>query len=186
MLSLSTKQQDLIERFGVLHDHLGYSPATGRIVGLLLVAPQPALTFDEIRESLGLSKSSTSAGLNLLLRIGSVEYFTRPGERRRYFRKNYDDWEAAMLERMDAFFAVKDLLREAHELKETGRSDPGPEIPRMVEFLEAIQNSLHEAYQRWTHSRDADNKDALSNQEEHQQAKNVIYQSGPTKGDETI
>jgi DNA-binding transcriptional regulator GbsR (MarR family) len=77
-LVLTEEQQDLIERFGILHDQLGHSPATGRIIGLLLVAPSPALTFDEIRDALGLSKSSTSAGLNLLLNIGSVTYTTRP------------------------------------------------------------------------------------------------------------
>ena len=78
--TLTQEHQDLVERFGVLHDRLGFSPAPGRVVGLLLVSPRPALTFDEIRSALGLSKSSTSAALNLLLGIGSIEYETRPAE----------------------------------------------------------------------------------------------------------
>lgn len=148
-LVLTEEQQNLIERFGVLHDQLGHSPATGRIIGLLLVAPSPALTFDEIRDALGLSKSSTSAGLNLLLNLGSVTYTTRPGQRRRYFKKNYDDWEKTMVERMDTFLAMKNLLREAHVLKKDGPIQPGPEIPRMVDFLDFIQSTVHEAYRRW-------------------------------------
>jgi hypothetical protein len=159
-LTLSARQRDLIERFGVLHDQLGHSPATGRIIGLLLVSPRPSLTFDEIRETLGLSKSSTSAGLNLLLRLGSVMYVTRPGDRRRHFRKNYDDWEHALLERMDTFLALKDLLGEAHELKMDGPLDPGPEIPRMIEFLEFIGETIHDAYRTWAAGRDADGREA--------------------------
>ncbi len=160
-LVLTEEQQDLIERFGVLHDQLGHSPATGRIVGLLLVAPRQALTFDEIREALGLSKSSTSAGLNLLLQIGSVVYFTRPGERRRYFRKNYSDWEKSLLERMDTFFELKDLLLEAHDLKQRDQESPGPEIPRMVNFLEFIHVSLHDAYRKWLQEKTEDCTPAL-------------------------
>lgn len=153
---LTHDQHDLIERFGVLHDQLGHSPATGRIIGLLLVSPRPELTFDEIRESLSLSKSSTSAGLNLLLNIGSVTYSTHPGERKRYFSKNYEDWERALLQRMDTFLALKDLLREAHDLKTDGPVAPGPEIPRMIDFLEFIRGSVHQAHRKWVANRDAD------------------------------
>ena len=38
----------------------------GLLVGLLLVTREPELTFEQIRETLGLSKSSTSSALNLL------------------------------------------------------------------------------------------------------------------------
>lgn len=155
-LVLTHEQHNLIERFGVLHDQLGHSPATGRIIGLLLVSPRPELTFDEIRESLSLSKSSTSAGLNLLLNLGSVTYSTHPGERKRYFRKNYKDWERALLERMETFLALKDLLREAQDLKTESTVAPGPEIPRMIDFLEFIRETVHQAHRKWVANREAD------------------------------
>jgi len=34
---LSKQQIELVERIGVLHDRLGFSPAPGRVVGLLMV-----------------------------------------------------------------------------------------------------------------------------------------------------
>jgi DNA-binding transcriptional regulator GbsR (MarR family) len=149
-LTLTEAEQDLIERIGVLHDELGHSPAPGRVVGLLLVSPRPSLTFDEIRNALGLSKSSTSAALNLLMRIGSVEYETRPGERKRYFRKSYRDWEAALLQRIDKFLSLRELLREAHELHQGNPERSGQEIPRMIAFFELLEETVHEAYRRWT------------------------------------
>jgi DNA-binding transcriptional regulator GbsR (MarR family) len=152
--TLTERHNDLIERIGVLHDRLGFSPAPGRVLGLLLVSPRPALTFDEIREALGLSKSSTSAALNLLLGIDSVEYFTRHGDRKRYFQKSYDNWEAALLQRFDAFLSLRELLREAHELNLGNPERMGSEIPRMIEFLDFLGEAMHEAYDRWNEERE--------------------------------
>lgn len=46
---------------------------------------------------------------------------------------------------MDTFLALKNLLREAHVLKKAGPTEPGPEIPRMADFLDMIQDTVHEA-----------------------------------------
>ena len=145
---LSKQQIELVERIGVLHDRLGFSPAPGRVVGLLMVSLEPELTFDEIREALGLSKSSTSAAINLLLSLGSIEYRTRPGDRKRYFRKSYENWEASMLERMDLFFSLREPLGEALEL--AGRSEESRRaLSRVIEFLGFLEVEIHEAYKRW-------------------------------------
>jgi hypothetical protein len=152
-LMLTAAHKDLIERIGVLHDRLGFAPAPGRVVGLMLVSPKPALTFEEVRTALGLSKSSTSAALNFLMGIGSVEYFTRPGERRRYFRKSYRNWEAALIKRMDSFLALRDLLREAAEVNRGRTGHGAAELPRMIDFLEFLEVSLHEAYEQWVAER---------------------------------
>lgn len=146
---LTDEQMDLIERIGVLHDRLGFAPAPGRVLGLLLVSPRPELSFDEIREALNLSKSSTSAALNLLMNLGSVEYRTRPGERKRYFRKAYENWEAGLLQRIDAFLSLRKLLQEAHDLHADSPEGTGSELPRMIGFLEFLEINVHEAYQRW-------------------------------------
>src|SRR5699024_12490942 len=56
-----------------------------------MLCPRSGHSFDEIVELSQASKSSVSTNINLLLNNGSVEYFTKPGERKRYFRlsKNY-------------------------------------------------------------------------------------------------
>ncbi len=149
-LNLTEAHRALIERFGVLHEELGFSPAPGRVLGLLLASPRPELTFDEIRDALALSKSSISGAINLLLRIGSIEYRTRPGERKRYFRKSYRNWEDSLIHRMNRFFAMRQLLVEAHALHESVPERSDHEIPRMIEFLDFLENSLNAAHERWT------------------------------------
>lgn len=142
------KQRDLIERIGVLHDRIGFPPATSRVLGLLLVTREPELTFDQIRETLGLSKSSTSSALNLLLQVGSIEYLTRPGDRKRYFRKSYKNWEASLLERLDLFFSLREPLGRALELE--GRTEESRrELSRVTDFLGFLETEIHEAFERW-------------------------------------
>ena len=117
-----------------------------------MVSHEPELTFDEIRDALGLSKSSTSAAINLLLSLDSIEYRTRPGDRKRYFRKNYKNWEASLIERMDLFFALREPLGEALEL--AGRSDESHRaLSRMVEFLGFLEIEIHGAFKRWEQQR---------------------------------
>lgn len=152
-LSLTDEQADLVERIGVLHDRLGFSPAPARILGLLLVSPHPELTFDEIRQALGLSKSSTSAALNLLLSLGSVEYRTRPGERKRYFRKSYDNWEEGFMQRIDAFLSLRGLLEEAVGLHQKNPQATSTELPRMIDFLQFLEEKLHEAFAQYKKER---------------------------------
>src|SRR5690606_33834554 len=65
---------------------MGVSPLAARIYILLVLSPPNGLTFESIREELGSSKSSTSINLNVLIQLKYVEYATKPGDRRRYFK----------------------------------------------------------------------------------------------------
>lgn len=146
---LTSRQRDLVERIGVVHDRFGLPPAAGRILGLLLVSPEPELSFDRIRELLGLSKSSVSTGLNLLLQVGTVEYSTRPGDRKRYFRKQFRGWEKSFIQRVDGFFDLGDLLREALELRRGGTPESQQAILEMTEMLDFLKAEIHDALRRW-------------------------------------
>lgn len=157
--SLTDKQRDLVERIGVLHDRIGFPPATSRVLGLLLVTREPELTFEQIRETLGLSKSSTSSALNLLLQVGSIEYLTRPGDRKRYFRKSYRDWEASLLERLEVLFSLREPLRETLELRDGELGDKDKAVARMVDFLGFLESEVRQAYQRWEERQQEENPD---------------------------
>jgi len=149
MPSLTEAQRDLIERFGVLHDRIGVRPAAGRILGLLLVSPEPELTFDQIRDTLGMSKSATSTALSHLQTIGSVEYRTRPGDRKRYFRKNFADWEASFLGRVGEYLAVRNLLSQALQLGDDRPEESRQAMERMIGFLGMLEEEIHDAHRRW-------------------------------------
>ena len=58
----------------------------------------------------------------MLQDAGSVNYRTRPGDRKRYFAKNMDDWESRVMKEATAFLQIRYLMAEAIELK--GEDDP--------------------------------------------------------------
>ena len=154
MLPLNEKQRDLIERIGVLHDQTGFRPAEGRILGLLIVASEPELTFDEIREALDLSKSATSNALHKLQTNGTVVYRTHSGDRKRYFRKNYENWERAFVERGVKYLEIRHLLVEALEYRDKAVDETRASLETMVDFLEMLEESMLDAYDRWKKKRD--------------------------------
>ena len=80
------KQDELIEKIGVHFEKEGLQPVAARILSLLTVSDKEEQTFDEIRDTLKISKSAASNGINLLLKINSIEYITKLGDRKRYFK----------------------------------------------------------------------------------------------------
>lgn len=85
------EKKKLIDELGrYFESSQNLSPLAARIKSLLILCPIGGYTFDEIVSFFQSSKSSISANLNLLLEIESIEYFTKPGDRKRYFRSKQD------------------------------------------------------------------------------------------------
>ncbi|MDT7827531.1 MarR family transcriptional regulator [Pricia sp. S334] len=116
-MSTSDEKKQLIEEIGQINEErLGLSPLAARIYALLALSSYDGLTFDEIKDSIQASKSSTSVNLNVLTQLSHVEYYTKSGDRKRYFRvaKNYHkqalershqalERDIAMLDKLNSF-----------------------------------------------------------------------------------
>ena len=88
MATIPKEREELIEMFGI-HFELLYNlpPLGSRILGLLIIdGCKTGLTFEEIVEKLGASKSSISTNLNLLLKMDKINYYTLSGDRKKYFK----------------------------------------------------------------------------------------------------
>ncbi|SHI37384.1 DNA-binding transcriptional regulator GbsR, MarR family [Arenibacter nanhaiticus] len=88
MNNVSDDKKQLIEEIGLaMEERMGISPLAARIYALLILSSSyGGLTFEEIREIIGASKSSTSININVLLQLKHIEYYTKPGDRKRYFK----------------------------------------------------------------------------------------------------
>ena len=83
----SEEKKKLIEEVGLHFEKAKQmSPLAARIYAIMILSPYDGHTFDEILEMTCASKSSVSTQLNLLLQLKKVEYFTKSGDRKRYFR----------------------------------------------------------------------------------------------------
>ena len=79
----------LIEEVGqVIEERAGLSPLAARIYTTLILASEAGLTFEEITTLHHASKSSVSNNLNVLVKLDYVEYYTKPGERKKHFRSS--------------------------------------------------------------------------------------------------
>ena len=85
---LQQQKEELIELFGQHFENLYHlSPLGSRILGNLIVdGCKSGITFEELVERTGTSKSSVSTNLNLLLKSGKITYYTITGDRKKYYR----------------------------------------------------------------------------------------------------
>jgi DNA-binding transcriptional regulator GbsR (MarR family) len=118
---LTKKQKELVESFGVIQEKMGLSPASARINALLTITDSSELTFDEIKDSLNLSKSATSNAINFLLSLDRIGYKTKPGERKRYFFSKLDQWKESFRKdilALNNYSKILDDIIEHHSKKD--------------------------------------------------------------------
>ena len=94
-----------------------------------------------------------SNAINRLQTIGTVEYRTHPGDRKRYFRKSYANWERAFIERGVKYLEIRHLLVEALEYRDEEVDETRQSMEEMIDFLQMLEESMLDAYDRWQKKR---------------------------------
>jgi DNA-binding transcriptional regulator GbsR (MarR family) len=148
-VQLTQAQKELIERMGVFYEQHGVPPMEGRIMSLLIVCDEPELTFDQIRELLGVSKSATSSALNMLLLTQRVVYKTKPGDRKRYFTSNIVEWQESFTENFQKFFGVIKIMKEALNQRTPNTPEFNGQMAEFIEFIEYLSIEFPRLYLDW-------------------------------------
>ena len=146
---ITEKQLRLIEELGVFHEKGGMQPAAARILALLLVSDNTDLAFEEIYETLHLSKSATSNALNFLLSTEKLEYITRPGERRRYFRFKMRGLKEGVHKSLEGITAYNVLLKEVLQLRPESTREFNASLEENSRFLDFMKVELPGLFQKW-------------------------------------
>lgn len=141
-MNLSDKKKEIIERIGVYYEKKGLQPVVGRIMGLLLVAEPAEATFEEIQEELQISKSAVSTALTFLQAKETVEYTTKPGERKRYFKLRMRDWKTELKKEFDEVLDMETLINEIIDLKENRKSEFCCSLLEMKDFFKFMKKEL--------------------------------------------
>jgi len=87
-MNIQKEKEELIEMFGIHFETLYHlPPLASRILGTLIIdCCRQGLTFEELVERMNASKSSVSTNLNLLQKLGKINYYTVSGDRKKYFK----------------------------------------------------------------------------------------------------
>jgi len=131
-----------IENMGLHYQHYGLSRISGRILGLLLVTPQP-ISSEEMAGALQVSRSSISTNLRTLLMAGLVEKVSLPGNRVDFFILASNLWQKALDLRMAAILPLKAFAEQALE----SLHEEHPARSRMDEMIRWV-NLVDEMTQR--------------------------------------
>ncbi len=105
------EKEEIIELFGVhFETNHNLPPLASRILGTLIVdSCRAGITFEELVERTGASKSSVSTNLNLLLKMGKIVYYTVPCDRKKYFKPS------PISERFSSYMKIIELEKKIAE-----------------------------------------------------------------------
>jgi len=149
---LSKKQTDLIEEIGIYFEQ-SMQPAAARILALLIVSDKDAYSFDEICSNLNLSKSATSNGINFLLSVKKIEYFTRSGERKRYFKWSPINTLNHFKEGIEQVLGLSNLFEKAIQQKKETDSTKTIKLIELTDFMNFLHEELPIVFQKWENSK---------------------------------
>ncbi len=141
--ALHAAEERFIEGMGLALEEDRLPRIAGRLVGLLILSPQP-LRFDRLAERLRVSRGSISTNTRLLENMGVIERVTRPGDRRDYFQINE---QPGLLQRVVDRFRDRQAMAEEMQralLHGTeGGAVVGDRLDRFIRFYAILADSLH-------------------------------------------
>lgn len=149
---LSEQQTDLVEQIGIYFEQ-GMQPAPARIMALLIVSDQEEYSFDRIREVLNLSKSATSNGINFLLSVKKIEYFTKSGERKRYFRWTPRTTIEDFKDGIEKVLGLSVLFEQTLFHKKEKGSFNTKKLAELTELMNFLRKELPLVYHKWENNR---------------------------------
>lgn len=138
-MDIQVEKETLIEMFGVHFETLYHlPPLASRIFGILILdRKKPGFTFENMIERTAASKSSVSSALNLLLKMGKINYITVPGDRKKYYVPS------PFSERLDSYKRMLDsekkLIERMLKYTEVARHD---DFETELENIKAFQSHI--------------------------------------------
>ncbi|CDF79981.1 conserved hypothetical protein [Formosa agariphila KMM 3901] len=83
---LLEEKHNLVEKLGVILENKNqFAPLASRIVAYVILTGKGGTTFEDLVINLCASKSTISTHLNHLLDLKQLEYFTKQGDRKKYY-----------------------------------------------------------------------------------------------------
>jgi DNA-binding transcriptional regulator GbsR (MarR family) len=148
-IDLREHQIDLLEKFAVQLERKGFQPAMAKVVALLLVNDEPEMTFDQIMETLGISKGAASQAINQLLTANKIEYKTKLGERKRYFSSRMMSWQEDVKADLDSLQRFNDLLKQILIQRPASTKNFNNNMERLINFMDFLNAELPALYAKF-------------------------------------
>lgn len=120
MKEICQEKMRLVEKLGVhLENREKLAPVAARILAYIILTGKKGTTFEEMVTILCASKSTISTHLNHLQDLHKITYFTKTGDRKKYFIINKDSVVQHIDNLINEWQEVKELHLEIKGYKNT-------------------------------------------------------------------
>ena len=141
-IALRPHQINLLETLAGVNEKFGLQPAMAKVLALLTVSDETELTFDQIQESLSLSKGATSQAINGLLLLKKIEYKTRIGARKRYFFNRVISWQDLFTETLQRYAELQEVHQQVLNQRPLETVLFNQNIQEMIGFLSLLNREV--------------------------------------------
>lgn len=145
------EKQNLVERLGVFmekNEHL--APVAARILSYVVLTGKHGTTFEDLVTDLCASKSTISTHLNHLTDLKRLQYFTKTGDRKKYYVINEDSIIQSIDSLTASWITQKELHQEIKIYKDKVNSEFEGDAKKFdlnfhdnyIQFLDEVTNSV--------------------------------------------
>ncbi len=136
-----------VEDVGLFYERQGMPRIGGRILGLMLISPDP-LSAEQIAGLLDVSRSSVSTNLRLLLIHGLIEKVTRRGDRIDYFQFSPTAWERNITDQLRDMLLLRELIEKGLAALPSD-SPVRDRLEEVVEFSNGVRRQCEQFLAEW-------------------------------------
>ena len=146
------------EEMGILMEKSGHPRIAGKILGLLLVTPEPKVSGEDLAKRLKASKGSISTMTRFLIQLGLVEKVGVPGDRRDYFKVRPGAFGSILQARMAHVREYRLILQKGMDLAPGKNSEAYSRLSRFHEFYEFFEKEFSAVLTRWERLQSAESQ----------------------------
>lgn len=143
---LVAQKNILVEKMGVHFEKKdNLAPVAARILAYIVLTGKKGTTFEDLVSELCASKSTISTHLTHLQGIKKIEYFTKTGDRKKYFTINNDSFLQGINDMLLVWQQQKELHTEVKEYKLNANSYLSKEDQFNLDLHDSYINYLDDA-----------------------------------------
>ena len=140
-MKTETEEKQFVEEVGVLIEKLNTPPLLSRVVALLIMRMPEGVTFEEIVNFLNASKSSVSSALKFLIQMKHIVYYTKPGDRKRYFNIPFSGfWLSDTERRTKEVDSIVFIIEKFRDFKKHDNPEMETDLNNFINLLRRIQS----------------------------------------------
>ena len=152
-IHLRKEQVGLIEELAHATERMGMQPAMAKILALMSVNDDPEITFDQVKDTLGLSKSAVSQAITQLIEGNMLQYKTRIGDRKRYFYTPAGSWREKVAKQFEYTTSIVQVYKKIIAQRPKGTKEFNQNLEELTAFLSEVNANIYSLLEKYRQKR---------------------------------